>query len=329
MDMPAPPCPVDYHLKGAELMTCKLSDLEYGSSVVLQVPLACLMGVALEQCTGFTETCLRLRLRLRFGTSGVTERCLRLREGLRVLPLFLQTKEHSNIFVAGWIKSLGKTVLHLELARSYKLTGAKEIDVQSPDELGDRKFMNTQVLNIRSWFRPLPEKKKKKSQATSSAPPPKEVLAKQAPQKPGKVLAPRLTSAEAVRQKAKVQQQSNARVAAAVAAAAEAEQKEKEKKKREEEEAKLKRLQEAKRLKAHRNIYIFSSIASEKRNSPFKRDLHNSCKGWALLKPRLSRLSMGHVVNMNNLDMGLLARKVQEAEERDKAKIVLGRHRLR
>ena len=124
MDMPAPPCPVDYHLEGAELMTCKLSDLEYGSSVVLQVPLACLMGVALEQCTGVTETCLRLRLRLRFGTSGVTERCLRLREGLRVLPLSLQTKEHSNIFVAGWIKSLGKTVLLLELACSYKLTGA-------------------------------------------------------------------------------------------------------------------------------------------------------------------------------------------------------------
>ena len=51
-------------------------------------------------------------------------------------------------------------------------------------------------------------------------------------------------------------------------------------------------------------IYIFSSIPYEKRNSPFKRDLHNSCKGWALLKPRLSRLSMGHVLNTNNLDMG-------------------------
>ena len=122
MDMPAPPCPADYYLEGADLMGCKLSDPEYGSSVVLQVPLACLMGVALEQCTGVTETCLRLRLRLRFGTSGVTERCLRLCDGLRVLwdpmALSLQTKEHSNIFVAGWIKSLGKTVLHLELACS-------------------------------------------------------------------------------------------------------------------------------------------------------------------------------------------------------------------
>ena len=72
------------------------------------------------------------------------------------------------------------------------------------EELADRKFMNAQVLNIWSSFRPLPGKTKKKSQATSSAPPPKEVLAKQAPQKPGKVLAPRLTSPEAARQKARV-----------------------------------------------------------------------------------------------------------------------------
>ena len=101
MDMPAPPCPFDYHLEGAELMTCKLSDLEYRSSVVLQVPIACLMGVALKQCTGVTETCLRLRVWLRFCTSGVMERYLRLREGLRVLAPSLQTKDHSNIVVAG------------------------------------------------------------------------------------------------------------------------------------------------------------------------------------------------------------------------------------
>ena len=53
-----------------------------------------------------------------------------------------------------------------------------------------------------------------------------------------------------------------------------------------------------------------SSIPTEKKNSPFKRDLHKSCKGWAVLKSRSSRLSMGHVVNMSNLEMGLLARKV-------------------
>ena len=171
------------------------------------------------------------------------------------MALSLQTKEHSYIFVAGWIKSLSKTVLHLELACSYKLTGAKEIKVQSLEDLGDRKFMNTQVLNIWRWFRVTKPKNKKKSQATSSAPPPKEVLLRQAaPQKPGKVLAPRLTSAKAALQKARVQQQSDARVAAAAAAAAEAEQKEREKqreqRKREQEEARVKQLQEAKRLKA-------------------------------------------------------------------------------
>ena len=86
-------------------MTYKLSDLKYRSFVVLQVPLACLMGVALKQCTGVTETCLRLRPRLRFSTSGVTEHCLRLRMGLRVLALPWLTKEHSYNVVAGWIKS--------------------------------------------------------------------------------------------------------------------------------------------------------------------------------------------------------------------------------
>ena len=128
-------------------------------------------------------------------------------------------------------------------------------------------------LNIWSWFRPLPEKKKKKSQATSNAPPPKEVLAKQAPQKPGKVLAPRLTSAEAAHQKAKVQQQSDTRVAAAAAAAAEAEQKEKEKKKREEEEARLKRLQEAKRLKAQEQHLKF--MAHQADEDPEGAEQHN------------------------------------------------------
>ena len=64
----------------------------------------------------------------------------------------------------------------------------------------------------------------------------------------------------------------------------------------------------------YKNIYICSSVPSEKRNGHFNRDLHNSCKGWALLKARLSKFSVGHVVNMNNLDMGLLALKVKSAE---------------
>ena len=75
--------------------------------------------------------------------------------------------------------------------------------------------------------------------------------------------------------------------------------------------------------KKYRNFYIFSSIPSEKKNSPFKRDSHNSCKGWALLNPRLSIFSMGHVVNMPNLDLGLLARKVMQAKEEERRKLLL------
>ena len=94
-------------------------------------------------------------------------------------------------------------------------------------------------------------------------------------QKPGKVLARRLTSAEAACQKAKVQQQSDARVAAAAAAAAEAEQKEKEKekKKKEEKEARLKQLQEAKRLKTQEQHLKF--MAHQADEDPEGSEQHN------------------------------------------------------
>ena len=78
----------------------------------------------------------------------------------------------------------------------------------------------------------------------------------------------------------------------------------------------------------YENIYIFSSIPSEKRNSPFKRDVHIRCKGWALLKPRLSNFPMGHVLNRNNLDMGLLPLKLQGAEEKDEGEFLLGSRKL-
>ena len=78
----------------------------------------------------------------------------------------------------------------------------------------------------------------------------------------------------------------------------------------------------------YRNFYIFSGIPIEKKNSPFKRDLHNHCKGWALLNPRLFIFSMGHVVNMSNLDLGLLARKVMQAKEEERRKRLLGKKYL-
>ena len=77
--------------------------------------------------------------------------------------------------------------------------------------------------------------------------------------------------------------------------------------------------------KKYRNFYIFSSIPSETKNNPLKTALHNSCKGWALLNPPLSVFSMGHVVNMSNLDLGLLARKVMQANEEERWKLLLGK----
>ena len=62
---------------------------------------------------------------------------------------------------------------------TLKLTGAKEMDVPTLEELGDRKFMNSQVLNIWSGFR-VTKPKKTNIQATSSASPAQKVLAKQA-----------------------------------------------------------------------------------------------------------------------------------------------------
>ena len=80
--------------------------------------------------------------------------------------------------------------------------------------------------------------------------------------------------------------------------------------------------------KKYKNFYISFSIPSEKKNSPFERDSHGSCKGWAFLNPRLSILSMGHVVNITNLDLGLLARKVLQAKEEERQKLLLGRKYL-
>ena len=61
------------------------------------------------------------------------------------------------------------------------------------------------------------------------------------------------------------------------------------------------------------NIYMFSPSPSEHKNGRFKRDLKNSCRGWALLKPILSKRGLAHVVNMDALDVGLLATRVQNA----------------
>ena len=43
-----------------------------------------------------------------------------------------------------------------------------------------------------------------------------------------------------------------------------------------------------------------------------------------MLNPRLSIFSMGPVLNMSNLDLGLLLRKVMQAKEEERRKLLLG-----
>ena len=73
-----------------------------------------------------------------------------------------------------------------------------------------------------------------------------------------------------------------------------------------------------------RNICFFQASPVKRKTAFFKRHWHNSCKGWALVQPRLPKLSMGHVFNINSLDVCLLALKVQVA----KAEILFGHKRL-
>ena len=83
-------------------------------------------------------------------------------------------------------------------------------------------------------------------------------------------------------------------------------------------------------MKEYKNLYIFSSIPNERKNSPFKGDVKNSMKGWVLTKPAMSRFSMGHVLNITNLDMGLLGSLMEQQEEvAQRKKVLRGRHGAR
>lgn len=53
------------------------------------------------------------------------------------------------------------------------------------------------------------------------------------------------------------------------------------------------------------SIYLFSSIPTERKNQPFKRDLKNCFKGWSLRRPMFTRNGLRHVVNMDALDQGI------------------------
>ena len=58
-------------------------------------------------------------------------------------------------------------------------------------------------------------------------------------------------------------------------------------------------------LQKYRNLYVFSSIPAEHRHKPFKRAVKESMRGGCLRRPRVSRRSLAHVLNMETLDAGL------------------------
>ena len=71
------------------------------------------------------------------------------------------------------------------------------------------------------------------------------------------------------------------------------------------------------------HLYMFSFIPSERKHSPFKGDVKSSMKGWGLTKARLSRFSMGHVINISNLDMGFLGSLMEQEQDVAQRKKVL------
>ena len=90
-------------------------------------------------------TCLRLRVRIRDVPLEDTLMCVRIRAGLHMLLAHLHLcgprRTHPEMLVVCWIVSVGKTVLHLELACGYKCTASqKTVVAASIEELGEKKL---------------------------------------------------------------------------------------------------------------------------------------------------------------------------------------------
>ena len=50
---------------------------------------------------------------------------------------------------------------------------------------------------------------------------------------------------------------------------------------------------------------MFSSVPTERGNSPFKTFLQNCFRGWSVRNPRMSTRGMAHILEMYALDEGL------------------------
>ena len=64
--------------------------------------------------------------------------------------------------------------------------------------------------------------------------------------------------------------------------------------------------------KLHKNIYIFSSIPTERRNVEFKLDVTHCFKGWKLSQPRACVSGFALVLDLAALDVGLLLHKARK-----------------
>ena len=63
----------------------------------------------------------------------------------------------------------------------------------------------------------------------------------------------------------------------------------------------------------HRNIYMFSSIPTERRNVEFKLDVTHCFKGWKFSQPQASTRSFALVLGLAALDCGLLLEAARKA----------------
>ena len=69
-------------------------------------------------------------------------------------------------------------------------------------------------------------------------------------------------------------------------------------------------------VELHHNVYIFSSIPTERRNVEFKMDVSHCFKGWKLSNPRASTKSFALVLELAALDVGLLLYEARKPGEK-------------
>ena len=60
-------------------------------------------------------------------------------------------------------------------------------------------------------------------------------------------------------------------------------------------------------LQKYSSMYIFTSVPTERRNSPFKTAMQNYFRWWSVRHPQTNERAMAHVPEMYAFDKGLKA----------------------